>query len=95
LKQHFGIVRIDGGRQIDSSDAQPSNADSPRFESLLPDSNVKSERCAHQAKQNFEMVSTDEGIQIDRIDEQRKNADSPKLKTWQFDSNLTDTIESL
>jgi hypothetical protein len=32
LKQHLQIVSIDQGMQIDFSDEQPSNADSPQIE---------------------------------------------------------------
>jgi hypothetical protein len=59
------MISIDEGIQIDLSDVQSSNADSPRLEIWQPDSNVSSERPWQFKKQNPEIVSTDEGIQID------------------------------
>jgi hypothetical protein len=59
------MISIDEGIQIDSSDEQLENADSPRFEILEPLSNVKIERFVHLKKQYEEMVPIDEGIQID------------------------------
>jgi hypothetical protein len=51
--------------QIDRSDTDHENADVPRVESLLPDSNVKSERFVQLEKQKLESVSMDGGRQID------------------------------
>jgi hypothetical protein len=64
-KQDSEIVSIDEGRQIDSSDEQSENADSPRSESLDPLSNVKVARHSHDLKQELEIVSIEDGIQID------------------------------
>jgi hypothetical protein len=51
--------------QIDFSDEQRSNADSPIIESRLPRSNAMAERDTQKEKQYLEMVSTDKGIEID------------------------------
>jgi hypothetical protein len=59
------IVLIDEGMQIEESDEQYENADSPRVESLQPDSNVTVKSFPQDWKQCAEIVSTDEGIQID------------------------------
>jgi hypothetical protein len=40
-KQIFPMHSVDEGMQIDGSTKQAHSADSPRFESLQPDSNVK------------------------------------------------------
>jgi hypothetical protein len=70
-----------GGRQINFSDQQRQNADSPITESLLPFSNVTLERLLQFAKHPFEIASIDEGIQIEFSNEQRRNADLPRIKT--------------
>jgi hypothetical protein len=62
---------MDEGIQIDSSDEQFRNADSPRIEVLQPDSNVNFLSCEQSLKHDFEIVSIDEGIQIDSSDEQQ------------------------
>jgi hypothetical protein len=59
------MVSIDDGMQIDRSDEQFANADSPSFEILQSLSNVKIERFVHLKKQELEMLSIDEGMQID------------------------------
>jgi hypothetical protein len=59
------MISIEEGIQIDSSDEQYENADSPSSEIWQPRSNVNVERCLQQVKQDFEMTSMDEGIQID------------------------------
>jgi hypothetical protein len=87
-KQSEEMVLIDEGIQIDWSDEQFSNADSPSFETLEPRSNVKRERFVQFRKQFSEMVSIDEGIQIDSSDEQLQNADSPRFETLQQLSNV-------
>jgi hypothetical protein len=69
-KHSLEIVSIDEGIQIDSSDEQLENADSPRVDTLQPISIVKMERFVQSWKQWLEMVSIDEGIQIDSSDEQ-------------------------
>jgi hypothetical protein len=56
---------MDGGRQIDWIEKQYRNADSPRFESRQPSSNVKLERVMQAVKHPSEIFSTDEGTQID------------------------------
>jgi hypothetical protein len=61
---------MDEGRQIDESDEQLENADSPRVKSLHPDPNVTLESFSQQLKQPLQIVSTHEGIQIDCSDEQ-------------------------
>jgi hypothetical protein len=65
LKQKSGILSIDEGMQIDLSDEQCPNAESPRAENLEPDSNVKLERSLHLLKQKFGILYIDEGMQID------------------------------
>jgi hypothetical protein len=80
--------------EIDCSDRQYPNADSPRIETRLPDSNVKSERSSQHQKQSSPMVSTDEGMQIDRSEEHDSNADFPRTSTLQPDSNFTDDKQS-
>jgi hypothetical protein len=44
MKQNHPILSIDPGMQIDFNDEQPENANSPRIESLEPDSKVTVER---------------------------------------------------
>jgi hypothetical protein len=87
-KQPDEMVSIDEGIQIDWSDEQFSNADSPRVETLQQLSNVKIERFAQSKKHFLEMVSSDEGIQIDWSDEQLPNADSTRFETLQQLSNV-------
>jgi hypothetical protein len=60
---------MDEGMQIDRSDEQPANADSPSVESLEPDPNVNTERRTQGEKHDRDIVSIDEGRQIDRSDE--------------------------
>jgi hypothetical protein len=67
-KQEGEIASTEDGIQIDRSDAQRPNADSPRLEILEPGSNVKFERDLQPKKQESRIVSTDEGIQIDSSD---------------------------
>jgi hypothetical protein len=64
------MVSMDEGMQIDSSDEQLENTDSPRRETRLPLSNVILRRLAHEQKHEREMVSMDEGKQIDASAEQ-------------------------
>jgi hypothetical protein len=59
------IVRIEEGMEIDSSDAQWANANSPNIDSLQPGSNVTSETNSHTRKQPLDIVSTEHGMQID------------------------------
>jgi hypothetical protein len=87
------IVSTDEGIQIDRSDKQFSNANSPRVEIRHPPSNVNVERLRQLAKQHFAIPSIDEGIQIEWSDEQFSNADSPRLEIRQGDAKLTDRIE--
>jgi hypothetical protein len=70
------IIAADAGIQIDRRDEQSENADSPRHESLEPDSNLKSESFEHMKKQNWNIVSVEEGTQIDRSDEQWENVNA-------------------
>jgi hypothetical protein len=56
LKQELEIVSIDAGREIDSSDEQPSNADLSRPEIVQPVSNAKVERLSQFLKQELEIV---------------------------------------
>jgi hypothetical protein len=56
--------------QIDESDEQHQNPDSPIAEKLESNSNVTFERDLHSPKQRRPSVSTDEGMQIDESDEQ-------------------------
>jgi hypothetical protein len=55
--------------EIDRSDAQQANADSPSVEIAQPASKVRSESFAQPQKQALPIVSTDEGMQIERSDE--------------------------
>jgi hypothetical protein len=64
-KEDPEIISTDEGIQIESSDEQFENADSPRIERREPASKLKSESCSQFEKQAFPSVSTDEGIQID------------------------------
>jgi hypothetical protein len=64
-KQLSEMVSIDEGIQIDRSDEQCANADSPSVETLQQLSNVKIERFLQLEKQSSAMVVIDEGIQID------------------------------
>jgi hypothetical protein len=50
-KQHGEMVVIDEGIQIDLSDEQCSNADSPSFQTLQQLSNVKIDRFVQFSKQ--------------------------------------------
>jgi hypothetical protein len=59
------MTSVDEGMQIDASEEQKANADSPRVDKLDPFSNETLERLLASAKHDPEMVSTDEGIQID------------------------------
>jgi hypothetical protein len=61
LKQHGKIASIDEGRQIDWSEEQFSNADSPRIKILEPASKANVERAVHPQKQTAPMVARDEG----------------------------------
>jgi hypothetical protein len=63
VKQSRPIVVTDGGIQIDESDEQFSNAESPIHESLEPDSNMIVERNWHPMTAPSQIVSTAEGIQ--------------------------------
>jgi hypothetical protein len=58
------ICRSLAGKEIDLSNLQPLNAQSPRAENLESDWNVRFERDAHEAKQALDIVSTDEGMQM-------------------------------
>jgi hypothetical protein len=75
--------------QIDPSDEQEENADSPRIETRLPVSNVRLESLQQSAKHNLEMVSTEDGMQIDSTHGQLQNADSPRIETRLPLSNVT------
>jgi hypothetical protein len=83
------IVSIDAGIQINWSDEHLSNGDSPRLESLLPNSIANSDNWVHDLKQNREMVSIDEEIQIDWRDEHLSNADSRRCESREPGSNVT------
>jgi hypothetical protein len=85
------MVSSDEGRQIDRSDEQYQNADSPRTKSLDPVSNVKSERRPQLLKHDLEIVSIDEGIQIDRSERQLENADCGRTERFEPGSNETVT----
>jgi hypothetical protein len=64
--------------QIDDSDRQYTNTESPRHQSLEPDSNVAREREEQHPKQDPPVVLTVEGMQIDDSDEQPQNTKSPR-----------------
>jgi hypothetical protein len=53
------------GRQIDRSDEQYENADSPRIESRQSGANVKVESAVQLLKHNVEMTSINDGMQIE------------------------------
>jgi hypothetical protein len=69
-KQFLPSLSTEEGMQIDDSDEQNQNADSPMDESLESDSNVSVERDSHPEKQYGPSRSTEEGMQIDESDEQ-------------------------
>jgi hypothetical protein len=64
-KQDAGIVTLAGGREIDRSDVQHSNADSPTTDSFELGSHATFRRPMQYRKQQSEILSTDEGMQID------------------------------
>jgi hypothetical protein len=64
-KQWLGMFLIDEGIEIDRSEKQRENADSPRVEMRQPGANAKFARLLQSLKQEMEIVSTDEGMQID------------------------------
>jgi hypothetical protein len=64
-KHHSEITSIDEGMQIDPSDTQAQNAQSPSTETVQSDSKDKFQRLAHELKQWSGMVRIPEGIQID------------------------------
>jgi hypothetical protein len=72
---------------------QYENADSPRRETLEPDSNLKSESLWQYVKQLFGIASTEAGMQIEPSDEQCANEDSPSVAILLPVSNLTDETE--
>jgi hypothetical protein len=80
---------MDEGMQIDRSERHDENADSPRLETLHPDSNIKFERREQHAKHSLEIVAIDEGIQIDRSPTQDEKAYSPRIEILHADSNVT------
>jgi hypothetical protein len=61
-KQHFAIVSTDEGIQIDRSDEQFENADSPRTERWQLESKVTVDRLVQSWKHTLQIVSIDEGI---------------------------------
>jgi hypothetical protein len=65
LKQSLEIKSTDEGIEIDRSDEQFSNADSPRMEIREPAWNRKSERAQQYEKHDLEMALIDEGMQMD------------------------------
>jgi hypothetical protein len=64
-KHLLEICLMDEGMQIDGSERQDSNADSPKTEITQSTSNSTSERRLQPAKQLVAICSTDEGMQID------------------------------
>jgi hypothetical protein len=56
-KHEVEIVRIDEGIQIDASDKQFENADSPRVETRQPGSNLTETTVLDQLKHRTEIVS--------------------------------------
>jgi hypothetical protein len=58
------MASIDDGMQIDRSEGQKKNADSPRLEILPPGSNVRQESSWQQQKQPLGILSIDDGMQI-------------------------------
>jgi hypothetical protein len=62
------------GIEIEESDEQSENADSPIPERLELDSNVIVERERHRQKHDSPILSTLEGMQIEESDEQSQNA---------------------
>jgi hypothetical protein len=65
VKHDPEIAPMAAGRRIDLSALHESNADSPRVESLEPDSNAKIERPMHALKHDLAIVSTEAGSEID------------------------------
>jgi hypothetical protein len=52
MKDEWEIMSIDEGRQIDRSNAQPSNAESATVESLEAGSNATVDSCSQRLKQS-------------------------------------------
>jgi hypothetical protein len=82
------MLPVDAEMQTDWSDAQNSNAESPRSEILEPGSNVKVERFRQPRKSSLEIVAIDEGRQIEGS-EQPSNADTPRVESRQPGANVT------
>jgi hypothetical protein len=59
------MISIDEGLQIDSSDEQYSNANSPTCRIMQTSSNPNVPRRLQQLKQELGIALSDEGIQID------------------------------
>jgi hypothetical protein len=75
------MTSTEEGMQIDDSDQQLENADSPIRVSAEPVSNVTLDRVGHPSKHESQRIVTDEGMQIDESDVQFANAYGPKLTT--------------
>jgi hypothetical protein len=73
--------------KVDSR-AQPEKADSARFDSLQPGSNVTVAR-PHSSKQRAEMTSIDDGLHIEFRDEQEEKAERPSCVIPEPLSNVT------
>jgi hypothetical protein len=63
-KQEAEIASIDEGIAKDSSNEQDSNAETPRIDSLDPDSKARFARDSHSLKQKWEIVGIDEGMEL-------------------------------
>jgi hypothetical protein len=64
MKQHFAIVSIDEGIQIDRRELHDANADRPRTEIFEPDANVTFASRLHRTKPPSEISSIDAGKAI-------------------------------
>jgi hypothetical protein len=89
VKQPFPSFSTEEGMQINESDEQEENADSPIEESLEQYSNVTIERELHSLKHQLPSILTDEGIQIDPSNGHEENADAAIDKSLEPDSNVT------
>jgi hypothetical protein len=75
-KPQLPSVSTDEGIQIDESDEQPANDDSPMHQSREGLSKITVERDRHSEKQLWQRLSTANGMQSDRSAEHLENTKS-------------------
>jgi hypothetical protein len=68
VKQDAPSACTEEGIQIDESDEQHANAESPIRASREPDSNAMAERDVHPEKQPSQICSTEQGREMDASD---------------------------